>query len=352
MNLKHFIFTTALFIVALSIFAQNPYVERQDPYLQFVHSTPIKCKFPPNTKSVILAETFLKTETNYVKNLDELGRVYEFHTESQSSKEHITYTCSYGNSKASTGTYTVFSSTDKIDFVITHEKNEIGNPVSQIKKDGKAKQIEKVIWLYNDADKIENAKILDGEKEELVNEWQYSYDIEGNLDRIMLIDSKGRTEYEWVYNCKEEQNSMPTIKSTTQICTWNGEDNEYFTVNEQLFDEKSGFKHHIWRYSPKDSSICAYLIYDETRKLILKEEYDHDYEKPLMIKKYHKGSVDNKGVYKYTDDGLMTNYSEYDAKNILIQHHLYIYNDEGFMTRARIYDDRNKNEKTIVIKCR
>ncbi|MDD2634249.1 MAG: hypothetical protein PHW82_01980 [Bacteroidales bacterium] len=351
MSLKHLLFSTTISLIALSLVAQTRYVERQDPYLQFVNSTPINCDFPPNTKTVILEETYLKTETNYVKNLDEFGRVYEFHTESQNSKEHITYTCGYGKNKASTGTYTVYSSTDKIDFVINHENNEVGKPIRQITKDGKGKQIEKVIWQYNDAEKIVNSKILKGDKEELVNEWQYSYDNEGNLEKIVLIDSKGRTEHDWLYNCEEEKKSVTKIKATTQICSWNGEDGEYYTVNEQLFDEKGGYTHHIWRYSKKDSTICAYLIYDETKKLVLKEEYDHDYKKPLMIKKYNKGNVDNKGVYKYTDE-LMTNYSEYDAKNILIKHHLYIYNDEGFMTRARIYDDKNKNETTIVIKHR
>ncbi|MDD4148944.1 MAG: hypothetical protein PHE33_02835, partial [Bacteroidales bacterium] len=223
MSLKHFIISILLLSANLSLFAQNRYVNCQDPYLQFVHNTPINCKFPPNTKTVILEETFQDTETNYIKNLDELGRVYEFHTESQSNKEHITYTCSYGINKASTGTYAVFSSIDKIDFVITHENNEMGNPFSQIKKDGKGKQVEKVIWQYNDEEKIINSKIVKGDKEELVNEWKYSYDNEGNLDRIILIDSKGRTEYEWIYNCKEEQNSMPKTKATTQICSWNEE---------------------------------------------------------------------------------------------------------------------------------
>jgi hypothetical protein len=351
MNLQKIILISLAISLVTITKAQTRFAEKQDPYIQFVHKTPVDCKFPPNTKTVILEETHLDKKRNYVKNLDELGRVYEFHTESQDYDEHITYTCNFGEGKTSTGTYTYYSGKDKIDYIIIHETNESGNPVRQITKDDKGKLIEKVEWTYNDFGMIVNTKILEGDKEDLVNEWKYYYSDKQEPEKIELFDSKGKLEHEWLYNCNERKKSVSTIKNTHQICTWEGEDGDYYTVNEQIFDDKGGYFHHIWRYTPEDRNIVAYLIYDETNKLVLKEEYDKSYENPTQIKKFLKGSVDNKGVFMYTD-GLMTNYSEYDSKNTLIQHNLYIYNDEGFMTRARIYDDKNKNEKTIVIKHR
>ena len=332
-----------------NIFCQNQYVDRLDPYVEFVKSNPVECVFPPEIKTVILEQTIEKEEVNFVKNLDENGRLYEFHSESDGNENHVAYTCSYLEAGASVGTYTVYGSNGKTEYQIVYEKNESGKPIKMTKTSGKGKLMEKIVWLYNDKGLLENTRLLDGDKEELVNEWIYSYDDNGQMIKTVLKDSKDRVEHEWLYNCNEEKKSVSEIKLTTQICSWKDKDDDHYLINEQRFDENGGFQHHIWRYALEDSTICAYLIYNETNKLDYKIEYDNSWSMPLEEKIFKDGKVDIKGAYKYVD-GLNTNYSKYESNNQLIEHHLYIYNDEGFMTRARIYDDRNDNVKTIVIK--
>ncbi len=331
------------------LFSQVQFVERYDPFIQFVESTPVKCKFPQKLKTVILEQTFDGNETNYVKNFDEYNRIYEFHSETEGKNEHASYTCNYGEGKSSIGTYTYYLSNGDVDFKIVHEINQEGKPVKQEKISGKGKLLEEVTWEYNNKGNLILTSLVEGSKKQAVNQWLYQYDENGKLIKTVLKDSKDKIEHEWIYKSNEEQSIMIAGKDQTFINTWTETKDEFYLENDQRFDEKGGELHHIWRYFANDTSIEAYLVYDETNKLVFKEEYDHNIDKPLLTKEYEDGKVDNKGVYKY-EDSLMTNYSEYDSKNELIEHHLYIYNDEGFMTRARIYDDKNKNEKTIVIK--
>jgi len=347
--MKKILLISIFTIICQILFSQNQYVDRFDPYFQFVESAPVKCKFPKNIKTVILEQNEDDVETNFVKNMDELGRLYEYHTEPEGKGEHVSYTCSFSDGNASTGTYTMYASNGGVEYTIVHINNEDGNPVSQIKKTGKGKLLEEITWGYDDNGLLTHTTFVVGEKKQLVNEWFYIYNSELNMSESSIQDSKGRTVHKWLYNCDKEQKTMNVEKSCTYICSWESETGEFKEKNEQRFDEKGGEKHHIWRYTETDTTICVYLIYNETNKLDYKVEYNHSEELPLVIKKFKDGKVDNKGVYKYTD-GLMTNYSEYDSGNQLVEHHLYIYNDEGFMTRARIYNDKNDNEKTIVIK--
>jgi len=351
MYFKSFIFFVLTFFITLCLFAQNQYVNRYDPYDIYVDSVPVKSLFPKGLKTVIMEQTFLENETNFVRNFDEENRLYEFHSEPEGHGDHFSYTRSFDDEGGVTGTYTMYASNGNVDFKITHEENKKGEPLKQVKEDGKGKLIEEIVWEYNEDGLLIHTNHVESDKRKLVNEWFYEYDESGEMTKTSLKDSKGKTEFEWIYKTNEEQNTMQAGKGQIFINTWTETEDEFYLVNDQRFDEKGGELHHIWRYYAVDTTIEAYLVYNETNKLVYKAEYDHSINKPLQIKTFEDGKVENKGVYKY-EEGLMTNYSEYDSKNELIEHHLYIYNDEGFMTRARIYDDRNKNERTIVIKYR
>lgn len=346
-----FILISIICLSGVETFAQfMMYNQPQYWNVYYLTQVPVDLATPENIAKITFVDTYKNGKTHkYIREYDQLGRITNNYFPDKKGETTLKYKYVYSDTASNPTEITEYTPKEEFKQKISYLRTEDNRLYEYSKINSKQKIVEKSTWKYEGIKLLRSDKYKSG-GEEIKQSWVYLYDDNFNgikQNKTLLLNSKGETVYEWIYDCNEEGTKLDKQKDQTQICQYHKTEDNYLTWVYQTFDEKGKIAKYISKYTLADTLLVEVKTLDGNDQLQHKTTFDFDRTRPLSYEYYKKGVLQRKQVRTYKDN-MLINIEKFSKKGYRGKEDFF-YDNNKLLCGRKVFNSKNELVSDIEI---